>query len=61
MTQFKDKAAKLGFKPTENLKGSDIKFEHQGARHKLRLMQACSAIQYLWLPIYCFIMPIWFQ
>lgn len=32
MTQFKDKAAKLGFKTTENLKGGDIKFEHQGAK-----------------------------
>ena len=32
MTQFKDKAAKLGFKVSENTEGDDLKFEHQGAR-----------------------------
>ena len=32
MTQFKDKAAKLGFKTSEQKDGEDIKFEHQGAR-----------------------------
>jgi len=32
MTQFKDKAAKLGFKIAENNEGDDLKFEHQGAR-----------------------------
>ena len=32
MTQFKDKAAKLGFKISENTEGDDLKFEHQGAR-----------------------------
>lgn len=32
MTQFKDKAAKLGFKVAENTEGQDLKFEHQGAR-----------------------------
>ena len=32
MTQFKDKAAKLGFKISENDVGEDVKFEHQGAR-----------------------------
>ena len=32
MTQFKDKAAKLGFKIAESNEGDDLKFEHQGAR-----------------------------
>ena len=32
MTQFKDKAAKLGFKVAESTGGDDLKFEHQGAR-----------------------------
>jgi tryptophanyl-tRNA synthetase len=32
MTQFKDKASKLGFKVSENTEGDDLKFEHQGAR-----------------------------
>ena len=32
MTQFKDKAAKLGFKIAENNEADDLKFEHQGAR-----------------------------
>ena len=32
MTQFKDKAAKHGFKISENTEGYDLKFEHQGAR-----------------------------
>lgn len=32
MTQFKDKAGKLGFKVSESSDGDDIKFEHQGAR-----------------------------
>ena len=32
MTQFKDKAAKLGFKVSENSGNDDLKFEHQGAR-----------------------------
>ena len=32
MTQFKDKAAKLGFKVSENTEEDDLKFEHQGAR-----------------------------
>jgi tryptophanyl-tRNA synthetase len=32
MTQFKDKASKLGFKVSKNTEGDDLKFEHQGAR-----------------------------
>ena len=32
MTQFKDKAAKLGFKIAESTEGEDLKFEHHGAR-----------------------------
>ena len=32
MTQFKDKAAKLGFKIAENNEADDLKFEHHGAR-----------------------------
>jgi tryptophanyl-tRNA synthetase len=32
MTQFKDKASKLGFKVSENTERDDLKFEHQGAR-----------------------------
>ena len=32
MTQFKDKATKLGFKVTENNESEDIKFTHDGVR-----------------------------
>jgi tryptophanyl-tRNA synthetase len=32
MTQFKDKAAKLGFKATEESDGNELKFTHEGMR-----------------------------
>ncbi|MEM8867601.1 MAG: tryptophan--tRNA ligase [Verrucomicrobiota bacterium] len=32
MTQFKDKAAKLGFRVTEGEEGSELMFSHEGAR-----------------------------
>ena len=60
MTQFKDKAAKLGFKTSEQKDGEDIKFEHQGARAQASINAGLLATLSLWPQIYCSTMQIWF-